>query len=59
MKNFGDIVEKNGKTIRENNLALTHKIPIDTLVEVKYDQWFVKKLQHEHEKAQYGEPARK
>ena len=35
-----DIVEKNGKTIRENNLALRHNIPIGTLVEVKFDSWF-------------------
>lgn len=33
---FGDIVEPNGKTIRENNLAIPHNIPIGTLVEVKY-----------------------
>ena len=37
---FSDIVESNGKTIRENNLSLQHKYPIDTLVEVKYDKWF-------------------
>lgn len=34
-----DIVCKNGKTIRQNNLAKVHKIPIGTLVEVKYDEW--------------------
>ena len=30
-----DIVEENGKTIKENNLAISHDIPIDTLVEIK------------------------
>lgn len=34
------IVEANGKTIRENNLEIQHKIPIGTLVEVKYDNWY-------------------
>ena len=36
---FGEIIEKNGKTIRENNLAINHKIPLGTLVEVKFDNW--------------------
>ena len=36
---FSDIVETNGKTIRENNLELQHKIPIGTLVEVKTSEW--------------------
>lgn len=31
---FSDIVEENGKTIRENNLNRTHTIPLDTLVEI-------------------------
>jgi len=31
---FGDIVEKNGKTIRENNLEKTHKYPIGSLIEL-------------------------
>lgn len=35
-----DIVEENGKTVKENNLERNHNIPIDTLVEVKYDDWF-------------------
>lgn len=35
-----DIVEANGKTVRENNMAIEHKIPLGTLVEVKYDTWF-------------------
>lgn len=30
--NFKDIVEKNGKTIEQNNLAAGHKYPIGTLV---------------------------
>lgn len=30
---FSDIVEENGKTIRENNLATQHTIPVGTLVE--------------------------
>lgn len=34
---FSSIVEANGKTIRENNLEIQHKYPIDTLVEIKYD----------------------
>ena len=37
---FGDLVEPNGRTRRQNNLSIQHKIPIDTLVEVKYDEWF-------------------
>ena len=36
----GDIVEENGKTWRENREAIPHNIPIDTLVEVKYDSWY-------------------
>lgn len=35
-----DIIEDNGKTIKENNLAKLHNIPIGTLVEVKWDEWF-------------------
>lgn len=34
-----EIVEANGKTIRENNLAIKHRIPVGTLVEVKYERW--------------------
>ena len=29
-----DIVEKNGKTVRENNLEIQHKIPLNSLVEL-------------------------
>lgn len=36
---FGDIVEENGKTIRENNLEKQHNIPLGALVEVKYNKW--------------------
>ena len=35
-----DLVEENGKTIKQNNLAKPHNIPIGTLVEVKFDTWF-------------------
>lgn len=38
----GDIVEKNGKTVRENNMAMGHNIPIGTLVEVEYDEGYGK-----------------
>jgi len=38
--NFSNIVEQNEKTIKENNLELKHNIPIGTLVEVKYDEWY-------------------
>lgn len=37
---MADIVESNGKTVRENNLTQQHDIPIGTLVEVKYNTWF-------------------
>jgi hypothetical protein len=33
--NVADIVEENGKTIRENNLARNHKYKVGDLVEVK------------------------
>ncbi len=36
---FSDIVEENGKTIKENNMEIKHNIPIGSLVEVKYDRW--------------------
>ena len=36
---IGDIVEGNGKTIRENNMCIKHNIPIGTLVELKWDKW--------------------
>ena len=34
---FSEIVEENGKTIRQNNLELKHKYPIGTLVEFEVD----------------------
>ncbi len=40
IKMIHDIVEENGKTIKENNLEKQHKIQIDSLVEVKFDPWF-------------------
>jgi hypothetical protein len=33
---FSDIVEDNGKTIKENNLEKQHDLALGTLVEVKY-----------------------
>jgi len=35
-----DLIEDNGRTVRENNLAKPHTIPLGTLVEVKFDEWF-------------------
>lgn len=35
--NIADLVESNGKTVYENNLARTHQIPIGTLVEFVID----------------------
>jgi hypothetical protein len=42
---FGDVVEKNGKTVRENNMAQTHNFPIGSLVEIKdtQERLYVKK----------------
>ena len=34
-----DLVESNGKTIRENNMERQHSLSVGTLVEVKYDEW--------------------
>jgi hypothetical protein len=34
---FSEIVEANGKTIRENNMAIGHRLKLGQLVEVKYD----------------------
>lgn len=31
---FSEMVEKNGKTVRENNMAVAHKIPVGALVEI-------------------------
>lgn len=41
MKNFilvSNLVEENGKTVRENNLEKTHEIPIGALVEITYEE---------------------
>lgn len=35
---FSDIVEENGKTIRENNMEKIHKIPIGSVVDVELDE---------------------
>jgi hypothetical protein len=37
---FSDVIEPNGKTIKENNLEKKHKIPLGTLVEVKYTKQY-------------------
>jgi hypothetical protein len=34
VQNFADIVESNGRTIRQNKMAQTHKIPLGTLVKI-------------------------
>lgn len=34
-----DIVEANGKTIKENNMEKTHNLKVGDLVEVKHDRW--------------------
>ena len=36
---FSDIVEENGKTIRENNLEKQHKYQVGDLVEVELSEW--------------------
>ena len=35
-----NIVGDDGKTDKERNLELQHNIPIGSLVEVKYDEWY-------------------
>ena len=42
-----DIVEPNGKTVRQNNMEKVHRIPIGTLVEVNCD------YQPEHKTRQF------
>ena len=37
--NVADIVEENGKTVRQNNSEKKHNIPIGSLVEVKFHTW--------------------
>ena len=34
-----DIVEENGKTVEENNLALKHNIPIGTIVKIQFEDF--------------------
>jgi len=34
------MVQGNGKTIKETNLEIVHGIPIGSLVEVKFSDWF-------------------
>lgn len=36
---LSNMVESNGKTVRENNTAIPHNIPVGTLVEVHFDEW--------------------
>lgn len=36
---FGDIVEENDRTIRENRQAIKHAIPLGAMVEVVYDEY--------------------
>lgn len=36
--NVSDIVEDNGRTVRQNNMAIKHRIPIGTLVEVNAEE---------------------
>jgi len=38
--NFSEIIEANGKTIRENNMELQHKIPVGTLVDLEYTEYY-------------------
>jgi hypothetical protein len=35
-----NLVEKNGKTIKENNMGKKHNIPIGTLVEIEDNEYF-------------------
>ena len=36
---FSDIMEENGKTIRENRSAMEHKYSVGTLVEIQFEEW--------------------
>jgi hypothetical protein len=42
MINYADIEEANAKTIQENNMEATHNIPVGTLCEFTYKEWFGK-----------------
>lgn len=37
---FKDTLENNGKSVCENNMKLKHNIPVGTLVEVQFSEWF-------------------
>lgn len=37
---FSSLVEANGKTIKENNMEVTHTISIGALVEYKLERWY-------------------
>lgn len=37
MKNVSDLIESNGKTVKENNLSKKHNVPFGTLVEIDSD----------------------
>lgn len=55
----GDVVENNGRTIKENNMAIVHDIPLGTLVEVRSaDSDFngIRLFVVEHERDCDGEP---
>jgi len=39
IRKFGDIVEENGRTIRENHMDIPHNLKVGQLVEVKHDAW--------------------
>ena len=34
---IGDLVEENGKTVKENNLERVHNVPVGSLVEITYE----------------------
>lgn len=34
---IGDLVQENGKTVKENNLELVHNVPVGSLVEITYE----------------------
>lgn len=36
---FSEMIEANGNTVRENNMTITHKIPIGALVHVRWSEW--------------------
>jgi hypothetical protein len=36
---ISQMIEENGRTVRENNMERIHNIPVGTLVEVKFDNW--------------------